>query len=168
LKDKDPVNAEHSGPMLGLASTISPTIAPFGKLFARILRAGSFVSAMGKDNQDGVVRYRSGRLKIHYEPSNSPIFGQIEAVFRTISEKTRRRIYYFKRPITTHPTGGACIGRSRDEGVVNSFGEVFDHPGLYIADSAVLPKSLGGPASLTIAAWSEHVSGHLLDELERQ
>ena len=41
---------------------------------------------------------------------------------------------------------------------MNADGEVFGHPGLYVADAAALPKSPGTPPSMTIAAWSSHLA----------
>ena len=48
-----------------------------------------------------------------------------------------------------------------DEGVVDSEGEVFENPGLYVADAAAFPKPVGGPPSITIAAWGDHVGQRL-------
>jgi cholesterol oxidase len=42
--------------------------------------------------------------------------------------------------------------------VVDADGEVFDNPGLFVADAAALPAEPGGPPSLTIAAWADHVA----------
>jgi len=42
--------------------------------------------------------------------------------------------------------------------VVDANGEVFDNPGLYVADSAALPRAPGGPPSMTIAAWANHLA----------
>ncbi|WP_412769428.1 GMC oxidoreductase [Ralstonia pseudosolanacearum] len=40
--------------------------------------------------------------------------------------------------------GGACLGPSNADGVVGANGEVFDHPGLYVADASALPRSPRG------------------------
>lgn len=168
LKEADPLGADRPWPLVAEGSLPSPSALPLGGWVARKLRGGTYVAGMGEDAQDGVVSYKRGRLRVNYDPARSPIFARIRDAFRAISEKTGRRIYHFQRPITVHPTGGACIGRARDEGVVNAAGEVFDNPGLYIADAAALPKPVGGPPSLTIAAWAEHVAGSLLDDLKRR
>lgn len=57
--------------------------------------------------------------------------------------------------ITAHILGGAVMGVSESEGVVDSNHEVFGHPGLYIADASVIPANLGVNPSLTITALAE-------------
>ncbi|MBI6568565.1 hypothetical protein YA0852_31355, partial [Pseudomonas synxantha] len=39
------------------------------------------------------------------------------------------------------PLGGACLGTSNADGVIDANGEVFDNPGLYVVDAAALPES---------------------------
>ncbi|WP_247664630.1 GMC oxidoreductase [Ralstonia pseudosolanacearum] len=46
---------------------------------------------------------------------------------------------------TVRPIGGACLGTSNADGVVGANGEVFDHPGPYVADASALPRSPGAP-----------------------
>src|SRR4051794_6230703 len=54
-----------------------------------------------------------------------------------------------------HPLGGARMADSKDLGVVNHLGEVFDNEGLFCVDSSAIPSSLGVNPSLTISAVSE-------------
>jgi cholesterol oxidase len=68
-----------------------------------------------------------------------------------------------KRFITVHPLGGAAMGRHPGEGVSDAYGEVFDHPGLYIADGAVMPGPVGANPSLTIAAMADRMSTRMLE-----
>lgn len=63
-----------------------------------------------------------------------------------------------KNLITPHPLGGCRMGTSRDNGVVDHKGEVFGHPGLYIADGSIFPKAIGLNPSRTIAALAEHIA----------
>ena len=58
--------------------------------------------------------------------------------------------------------GEKFLGETIAEGVVDANGEVFDHPGLYVTDAAALPRSPGGPPSMTIAAWANHVASQFL------
>jgi len=60
-----------------------------------------------------------------------------------------------QRSVTVHPVGGASIGRTPDDGVVDHRGEVFGHSGLFIADGSIYPMAPGVPPSLTIAAMAE-------------
>lgn len=163
LKDPTPLGDGTAWPMIGEGSLPSPSLLPLGGWINKKLRRGTYVAGMGPDAQDGTVRYRNGRLSIEYAPENSEIFGRIKRAFKLIGERTGRRIYHFERPITVHPTGGACIGHDAASGVVDANGEVFANPGLYVADAAALPKPVGGPPSITIAAWADHVAERFIE-----
>ncbi|MBA3011564.1 MAG: GMC family oxidoreductase [Proteobacteria bacterium] len=58
---------------------------------------------------------------------------------------------------TAHILGGCSMGKSALEGVVSDKGEVFNYPGLYVADGSVVSANLGVNPSLTITALSEHI-----------
>ena len=73
-------------------------------------------------------------------------------------------LWYFKHVITVHPLGGCPMGESADEGVVNSYGEVFGHPGLYVADGSVMPGPVGANPSLTIAALADRFAERMIEE----
>jgi len=135
---------------------------------ANKLRQGTFIAGMGKDAMDGTVSLRKGKLNVDYTPDNSSIFAEIRGQMDRIAEKTGRRILSIKRPTTAHPLGGACIGSNINEGVVDGKGEVFDHPGLYVADAAALPKPVAGPPSMTVAAWANHVGEQLILKLQAE
>jgi cholesterol oxidase len=56
---------------------------------------------------------------------------------------------------TAHILGGAVIGASAAQGVIDTRHEVFDHPGLYVVDASAIPVNLGVNPSLTITALAE-------------
>ena len=58
-------------------------------------------------------------------------------------------------PTTAHLIGGACIGATPREGVVDAWHRVFGHPGLHVVDGASVSANLGANPSLTIAAQAE-------------
>jgi hypothetical protein len=58
-------------------------------------------------------------------------------------------------PSTAHILGGCGIGLDETTGVINAKHEVFNYPGLYIADGSVIPANLGVNPSLTITAMAE-------------
>jgi cholesterol oxidase len=59
-------------------------------------------------------------------------------------------------PTTAHILGGAPIGETADEGVVNQKFEVHNYPGLYIIDGSIMPANPGVNPSLTITALAEY------------
>ena len=67
-----------------------------------------------------------------------------------------------------HPLGTARMADSPDTGVVDADGEVFGHPGLYVADGAAVPTALGVNPSLTIAAVAERIAVRLVRSLGRR
>ena len=71
---------------------------------------------------------------------------------------------YFHQVLTAHPLGGCPMGMSKDEGVTNSYGEVFGYPGLYVADGSVMPGPVGPNPSMTIAAISDRAADYIIDQ----
>lgn len=59
-----------------------------------------------------------------------------------------------------HPLGGCGMGRDPSEGVADPWGRVFGYPNLYVCDGSLIPRALGVPPSMTIAALAEHVVEH--------
>lgn len=56
------------------------------------------------------------------------------------------------------------MGLTADEGVVDSFGELFGYPGLYVVDGSVMPGPVGPNPSLTIAAISDRAAERIVDQ----
>lgn len=72
-----------------------------------------------------------------------------------------------------HPLGGCRMGSDAEHGVVDEFGRVFDtshagavYDGLYVADAAIIPTSLGVNPSLTISALALRVADKIIQEIE--
>ncbi len=79
----------------------------------------------------------------------------------------------FRTLVTAHPLGGCPMGESHQTGLVNHQGQVYDHQGslhqgLYIADAAVVPTSIGVNPFLTISAIAERRAEHLVQGLGGQ
>jgi len=60
------------------------------------------------------------------------------------------------RPLSAHMLGGCPISAAPDQGVVDKYGKVFGHEGLYIVDGSIMPANLGVNPALTILALAEH------------
>lgn len=61
----------------------------------------------------------------------------------------------FNMPMTAHFIGGATIGRTPEDGVVDAYQRVFNYPGLHVADGSAISANLGVNPSLTITAQAE-------------
>jgi cholesterol oxidase len=59
-------------------------------------------------------------------------------------------------PTTAHILGGAPMGKSPEEGVVDENFAVHNYPGLYIIDGSIMPANPGVNPSLTITALAEY------------
>ena len=62
----------------------------------------------------------------------------------------------FNVPNTAHILGGAVIGASPEEGVVDAKQRVFGYENLLVCDGAAVPANVGVNPSLTITALAEH------------
>jgi cholesterol oxidase len=58
-------------------------------------------------------------------------------------------------PTTAHILGGACIGTSAENGVVDAYHRVFGHQGLHVVDGSCVGANLGVNPALTITALAE-------------
>ena len=74
-----------------------------------------------------------------------------------------------------HNLGGCCIGKDRNDGVVNNFGQVYKsdgssltntYDGFYIVDGAIIPTSLGVNPSLTISALAFRIAKEIVQSID--
>jgi cholesterol oxidase len=127
---------------------------------------------MGRDIPDGTMRLRRGRLDLDWRKHKSgAYFDRVRAVSERIAHALGADfhdspLWYLGRVITVHPLGGCPMGGDRQEGVVDSFGEVFGYRGLYVADGAVMPGPVGPNPSLTIAALADRFADRMLEPVE--
>jgi len=70
--------------------------------------------------------------------------------------------YRMGRVITVHALGGCPMASTPEYGVVDAYGEVFGHPGLYVADGSVMPGPVGPNPALTIAALADRTADRIL------
>jgi cholesterol oxidase len=65
----------------------------------------------------------------------------------------------FDTPTTAHILGGACMGATAAEGVIDARNRIHGYPGLYVVDGAAISANPGVNPSLTIAALAERAMG---------
>ncbi len=64
-------------------------------------------------------------------------------------------------PSTAHILGGACMGTSAADGVIDTDHQVFGYPGLYVVDGAAVSANPGVNPSLTITALAERAMARI-------
>jgi cholesterol oxidase len=64
----------------------------------------------------------------------------------------------FNIPGTAHYIGGAPMGNSAEEGVIDPYHRIHGHPGLHVIDGTAVSANLGVNPSLTITAMSERAT----------
>jgi cholesterol oxidase len=123
---------------------------------------------MGRDVPDGVMRLRGGELDVSWTTATSrAYYDRVRATMREIAKELDgdyldNPMWLRRRTMVAHPLGGAPIGRHPGEGVCDPYGEVFGHPGLYVADGAAMPGPVGTNPSLTIAAMADRLCDNIL------
>jgi cholesterol oxidase len=134
------------------------------------LSSGSMpLLGMGRDIPDGVMRLRKGYLDIDWTTATSQsYFDRVRSTMASIggalgAQFKDNLLWYLKRVITVHPLGGVPMGRHEGEGVVDEWGEAFHYPGLFVADGSVMPGPVGPNPALTIAAFADRMSEHILE-----
>lgn len=126
---------------------------------------------MSHDGAEGELRLEDDRLRVHWPGvGTKPIFDEVDERLREASAALGAT--YVRDPlwtkllgnglITVHPLGGCPMGEDATAGAVDHKGRVFAdaagaevHPGLYVSDGSVVPRSLGVNPLLTISALAE-------------
>lgn len=127
------------------------------------------MGGMGRDYPTGAMRLNNGKLYVDMNGHLSDSYyarvrQQMEDISTALDGKIMDNpLWLLNRFVTVHPLGGCPMGRTSNEGVVNAHGEVFNYPGLYIADGSVMPGPVGANPSLTIAALSDRTADAIID-----
>ena len=132
---------------------------------------------MTHDSADGVMKLDDDRLRIYWpNVGKQKIFKKVEKRLYDITKAlggtyipsplwSNKSLYsnlFGNDLVTVHPLGGCVIAEDASRGVANHQGQLFAgeegtavHEGLYVADGACIPTSLGTNPLLTIAALAE-------------
>jgi cholesterol oxidase len=137
---------------------------PLPRAVRRRLGRAALLLAMGRDASTGEIGFDGSALRTtDGRDLDAPLFEKMEETIEAVSRPYGAARLFVNVPSgrgaarigTVHPLGGASIGRTPEDGVVDHTGEVFGNPGLFIADGTLYPRSPGVPPSLTIAALAE-------------
>jgi cholesterol oxidase len=124
---------------------------------------------LGRDIPDGTMRLREGWLDVDWTTATSKaFFARVRRLMADVAGALDAGLVpsplsYLSRVVTVHPLGGCPMGRHAGEGVVDSHGEVFGYPGLFVADGSVMPGPVGPNPALTISALAERFSARMLE-----
>lgn len=107
---------------------------------------------------------------------NTAVESEIAAQHRAPARTRRRRLAFaqppaitapgealLNTPATAHILGGAVIGASAQEGVVDSDQKAFGYERLLVCDGSVVPANPGVNPSLTITALAERAMAAVPD-----
>ncbi|XP_008462588.1 uncharacterized protein LOC103500910 isoform X4 [Cucumis melo] len=131
------------------------------------------LNAMGYDKGDGKIMLQRDTDKVSFFPPLDSLLPQKVNVFQRITKKLGGVLFIPRyRSTSVHHLGGCNVASDPSRGVCNASGQVFDlqnpasvHPGLYVCDASLIPRSVGVNPSFTITIVSEHVSKHLVSDI---
>jgi len=128
------------------------------------------VAGMGRDLADGTFRLRGDRLDSDWKVDRSDAYyARVRKAHhdlaRALGGEARDNPTWSlgRRLVTSHPLGGCPMGRHEGEGAVSPDGEVFGHPGLFVADGSIMPGPIGSNPSLTIAAVADRIADRMIE-----
>jgi cholesterol oxidase len=120
---------------------------------------------MGRDVAGGVMSLQGEQLELDWDPAagSREYFDRADETASNVARAlggrlARRGVRKGARVIAVHPLGGCPMAANPDDGVVDTDGQVFGCPGLFVADGSVMPGPVGPNPSLTIAAIADHVA----------
>jgi len=139
------------------------------RLMARALGSGESSSAMlpmltmGEDVSGGRMRLEGDGLALDWDPrgASRSYFDSAVSLARRLAGHLGGRLpplsTRWAPGLTAHPLGGCPMGADARSGVVDSYGEVFGYPGLFVADGSIMPGPVGPNPSFTIAAMAGRI-----------
>jgi cholesterol oxidase len=134
---------------------------------------------MSDDGGDGRLRLEGDTVRVDWAGAGDrPVFDRNAEVLRTMSEGIGATFVgnplstptFQDSLVTVHPLGGCPMGDDGTRGVVDHAGRVFTgangvvHPGLLVADGAIVPRPLAVNPLLTISALAERACDLLAAE----
>ena len=146
-----------------------------GSWLVRILQGQRTLTlfGFGPDAMDGEVSWKGRGMVVRHKPQG------VVARIRSTQDRIAQGFGRTKAPrsaegqsarpwISCHPIGGCCMATDASRGVVDFRGEVFGHPGLYVADASVFPTmTIGGP-QLSVSALASWIAERIIEDAGRE
>ncbi len=165
-------------PALGLPSPYAARLGPligleYKRRLPSLVHNHLPLGVLGLDDSEGSVRLGAGGISyVTYRPNqrtramwNRSIRAAREIAEDGLGGRLLSTPLESRSPIgTVHPLGTCRMADDPSRGVVQPWGEVHGHPGLYCLDGSALPASLGVNTSLTVAAVVERACEQILAE----
>jgi cholesterol oxidase len=124
--------------------------------------------SMGRDIPNGNMTLTDdGYLDVDWSKRGSmEFFDELTRTGRRVADALDAKFvnpsWLLNRVVTVHPLGGCPMGTDERQGVVDSYGRVFGHPGLLVVDGSMLPGPVGPNPSTTIAALAHRAADRLI------
>lgn len=146
-----------------------------GSWLARVLQGPRTLTlfGFGPDAMDGEVSWKGQGMVVRHKPQG------VVARIRSTQDRIAQGFGRTKAPrsaegqgaspwISCHPIGGCRMATDASRAVVDFRGEVFGHPGLYVADASVFPTmTIGGP-QLSVSALASWIAERIIDDAGRE
>jgi cholesterol oxidase len=132
---------------------------------------------IGRDPGQGRMRvtHLLRRFDIRWsKDANEPLFDRMRKATKDIARGAEAKDWFgsdggpLGKFMTVHPLGGVPMADDPADGVVDQYGKVHGHEGLYVSDGSIIPTALGVNPSKTIAALAERNVEHLVESRKRQ
>jgi cholesterol oxidase len=137
---------------------------------ARSSAAMMVLLSLGCDVPGGRLRLRADDLELDWDPNDESrrYYDATQELARRMARELGGRLgppmlLRRSRALSVHPVGGCSMAADRSEGVVDTWGEVFGHRGLFVADGSVMPGPVGPNPSFTIAALADRFAERMIE-----
>ena len=112
------------------------------------------------------IMFAAGGKRVFFNSSQPLILNSPEDIDRVL---TLELVAEQRIQITSgHPMGGCALGGDARRDVVDSRGRSWDVDGLYVADSSILPTSLGVNPCYTVYTLGRYIANQMVEEIRAQ
>ena len=136
---------------------------------ARSSAAMMVMLTLGCDVPGGRLRLRGDDLELDWDPNGASesFYDASQQTARDVARELGgtlgpRLLVKRARAACVHPVGGCAMAHDPGDGVVDTWGEVFGRPGLFVADGSVMPGPVGPNPSFTIAALADRFATRMI------